>query len=151
MIYKTILSILIDNNIKYEEFAHESVFSSADAQKLSLNNNYESKSMVLEISQKVCVVTVPPDKRINSDLIKQIGKGTKFSFLPSKMIKLILNVEVGAVSPFGYDKNIECYISSEFKNSGFINFNPGRLDRTIRISDTSLKKLSALGIIKFVL
>jgi prolyl-tRNA editing enzyme YbaK/EbsC (Cys-tRNA(Pro) deacylase) len=118
------------------------------AGKLGFTQQYESKSMVVEMNKRIHVITVPPLVKIDPGIALKTGRTKKFRFVQADRISDTLQVPVGAVSPFGYGADIFCFVSRECLVQEYFHFNPGRHDVTIRIKAASLDKLAGAELIR---
>jgi prolyl-tRNA editing enzyme YbaK/EbsC (Cys-tRNA(Pro) deacylase) len=149
--YNNIVSLLTKYKIPYLVSNHEPVYNSNDIVGiLNTDIDCESKSIALDIEGKIYIFTIPILERLSVDKVKQITNVNKIAFLKTDKIQSKLGVPLGALSPFGYTNNIQCYVSAEFLKRPYLNFNPGLNDTTFQITPFGINKLVSLGVIKII-
>jgi Ala-tRNA(Pro) deacylase len=120
--------------ITYELYTHRAIFTNEDALVIKEEQGFsgtETKSLFLKgkTGQYFIFVTFTT-KRTN---FKQISKlvGQRVSVVDTEEMKDLTGQEKGAVSPFGYEREIPLVIDEELFQSEKIVFAPGRPDRTM--------------------
>jgi Ala-tRNA(Pro) deacylase len=126
--------LLQEANITYELYQHRAIFTNEDALVVKEEQGFsgtETKSLFLKskTGQHFIFVTFTT-KRTN---FKQISKlvGQRVSVVDTDEMKELTGQEKGAVSPFGYERDIPIVIDEELFQSEKIVFAPGRPDRTM--------------------
>jgi len=138
-----IVGILRDQNIPYEVFEHEPVYTNpAMAVALKVGEGDTVKSLVLVTREKEMVVLVlPGDKKVDWKKAAA-GIGTKkVSFAKPEEVLDRVGCEVGCVPPFGQLTPMPIYMDPELTKKDFIYFNPGVHDKSFKIKAWDLKKI----------
>lgn len=138
-----IIGILNDNNIAYEIFNHEPVYTNpVMAEALGVTEGETVKSLVLATKEKEMIVLVlPGDKRVNWKQAAA-GAGTKkVSFAKPEAVGTAVGCEVGCVPPFGHLTTLPIYMDPDLTKKNFVYFNPGVHDKSFKIKAWDLKKL----------
>ena len=140
---ENIVKMLEDNNISYEVFNHEPVFTNpAMAEALNVSEAETVKSLVLLTKEKQMVVLVlPGNKRVNwKEAAAGIGT-KKVSFAkPDKVLEKV-GCEVGCVPPFGHKDPLPVYMDKELLKQDQLFLNPGVHDKSFKLKARDLQKL----------
>ncbi len=140
---ENIIKILKDNEITYEVFNHEPVFTNpAMAEALNVSEAETVKSLVLMTKEKEMVVLVMPgNKRVNwKEAAAGIGT-KKVSFAkPDKVLERV-GCEVGCVPPFGHKDSLPIYMDKELLKQEYLFLNPGVHDKSFKLKAKDLQKL----------
>jgi Ala-tRNA(Pro) deacylase len=138
-----IIGILEENQIPYEIFEHEPVYTNPTmAAALSVSESETVKSLVLLTKEKEMVVLVMPgDKRVDWKKAAA-GIGTKkVSFAKPEAVLEKVGCEVGCVPPFGQLTDLPIYMDKDLARKDAVYFNPGVHDKSFQIKAWDLKKL----------
>ncbi len=140
--YNDVINLLSDFNINYDVFHHKPVLTTLEAENILQHLPEEgTKSLVLESSDIIFVVTVAGNERFNFKQIKAILKAKKIRMISVEKLRKTLGLEVGAVPPFGYQSNIKLLFSDTLLNQEFIYINPAKNNITFKIDGNNLTKL----------
>lgn len=149
-LYNKIRFLLDSLEIGFLETDHLPVYNGPDViAKLNTDPEEESKSLVIIFNKSIAVVTIPIDEKLAPSSLRSIGI-PKFKFLPAHAFVTAIDIQPGAVAPFGYNDSIHCFISSVFLSRQEINFNPGVNDKTFQIGANGLQDLLAAGFINLL-
>lgn len=133
-LYSEIKTILENMAISFQEFEHRPVYTSKEASEVSEHLEAEStKCIVLQSLEKIFVVTMAANEKINYSEIKKVLGEKKLSMMPIEDLRQKLGIEVGAVSPFGYESTVRLVVSSSLLKQNNIYINPGLNNVTIKI------------------
>ncbi len=138
-----IIAMLEQNNVTYEIFEHEPVYTNpVMAEVLGVQESETVKSLVLKTKEgNMAVLVLPGDKRVNWKQAAA-GMGTKkVSFAKPEAVSEAVGCEVGCVPPFGHLTTLPVYMDPEMTKKDFVYFNPGVHDKSFKIKAWDLKKL----------
>ena len=138
-----VISILDNNNIPFEVYEHEPVYSYEDAEKIKNEFGFcgtESKSLFLK--GKLGYYIYLTIQGVNADFkyVKSLV-ADKVSVCPSSEMTKVIKCCPGCVSPFGHDEEISLIIDPIIFNQENIIFSPGVPNKTIVIKGNDLKKI----------
>lgn len=139
-----IIKLLKDNNIKFEIYEHEPIFSYDVAEKVSKELGFsgtESKSLFLKDKNKKNYIffTIQGQKVDFKKLNKILGE--KIAICESDEMNKIIDCYPGCVSPFGHNKDIPIITDSIVFEQGKIIFSPGVPTKTLIVSSEEFKKI----------
>ena len=138
-----IIGILKDNDIAYDVFEHEPVYTNPTmAAALNVSESETVKSLVVMTKEKEMVVLVMPgDKKVEWKKAAA-GIGTKkISFAKPDQVLDKVGCEVGCVPPFGQLTDIPIFMDADLAKKDFVYFNPGVHDKSYKIKAWDLKKV----------
>jgi Ala-tRNA(Pro) deacylase len=142
-LFQTIIEYLNQNNIKFELFKHEPVYTSATASTVLGHTEKEgTKSLALKTEKGLVVVTVSGIERVDFKVLKQLLDVKKIEMCDTDIINKDLGTEVGGLAPFGYQNQIQIVVSHTLFNQNSVYFNPGRNDATIRVGGKVFKTIT---------
>lgn len=138
-----IIGILKENNIEYEVFEHEPVYTNPTmAAALNVSESETVKSLVVVTKEKEMVVLVMPgDKKVEwKKAAANIGT-KKISFAKPDQVLEKVGCEVGCVPPFGQLTALPIFMDPDLAKKDFVYFNPGVHDKSYKIKAWDLKKV----------
>lgn len=138
-----IVSILKNNNIAYDVFEHEPVYTNPTmAAALNVSESETVKSLVVMTKEKEMVVLVMPgDKKVEwKKAAADIGT-KKISFAKPEQVLEKVGCEVGCVPPFGQLTDLPIHMDPDLAKKEFVYFNPGVHDKSYKIKAWDLKKV----------
>lgn len=138
-----IVGILKTNNIAYDVFEHEPVYTNPTmAEALGVSESDTVKSLVLVTKEKKMVVLVlPGDKKVDWKKAAA-GIGTKkVSFAKPEEVLEKVGCEVGCVPPFGQLTDLPVFMDPDLAKKEHVYFNPGVHHKSFKIRAWDLKKL----------
>ncbi|MDY6823841.1 MAG: YbaK/EbsC family protein [Thermodesulfobacteriota bacterium] len=138
-----IIGILSENNIHYEVFEHEPVFTNPDmAEALSVEEGETVKSIVAETREsRMIVIVLPGDHRIDWKLTARHAGTNKVTFARPEVVEPAVGCKVGCVPPFGQNTPLPVYMSPALAQNEYVYFNPGVHDKSFKIRVDDLKIL----------
>jgi len=160
-----VIKFLEKNKVKYEIIKHRTVYTAFDkAATLRVRPNLIGKTLVVKADGNLAIVLIPANKNLDKNKFRKIAKAQKddedksssspfatvrvADFASEKLIKNKLKgVKVGAVPPFGDLWKLPTFIDRGLFNNPKIIINSGDYNFSIKITPTSLKKLTPILII----
>lgn len=137
-----VIQVLEDNNIKYELYEHEPIFSYEVAEIVSKRLGFtgtESKSLFLKgKSDKYYVYLTIQGEKVDFKEVKNLI-GEKISICSSEEMTQVIKCYPGCVSPFGHSKDIALIIDSKVFEQEKIIFSPGLPNKTVIIFSKDLR------------
>lgn len=143
-LYENVIKLLKENNCSIEEFYHDPVYTTKQAcDIIEQSDDNGIKSIVLQSKKGLYVFTTIGSERIDFKLLKFFLADSKISMCRDIYGKL--GIEVGAVSPFGYDKHIILVIDERVFASQYVYINPGVNHISIKIKSSDLRNIMELS------
>ena len=138
-----IITLLKQQNISYEIFEHEPVYTNPTmAAALNVGESETVKSLVLKTKEGALVVLVMPGNKKVNWKEAAAGVGTKkVSFAKPDEVSPMVGCEVGCVPPFGHLTTLPIYMDPDLIKKKYVFFNPGVHDKSYKIKSWDLKKL----------
>jgi Ala-tRNA(Pro) deacylase len=145
-----ILRIFKENNVDYQLYEHEPVYTSQEAATVrGVELKTGCKSMVLKTkNDKFILADVAADKKIDLKKLEKIV-GDKLSFATKEEVLQATNCEPGSVPPFGELFGLHTFLDESVSENAFVNFNIGLLTKSVKISKQDLLKIMKPTISKF--
>ena len=145
-----ILMLFKENNVKFQIYEHEPVYTSQEAAKArGVELKTGCKSMVLKTKAgKFVLANVAADKRIDLKKLERI-LDSKLSFATRDEVLQITHCESGSVPPFGWLFGMQTFLDESVLENDFVNFNIGMLTKSVKISKQDLLKIMNPIILKF--
>lgn len=138
--------ILDNSQVDYDVLEHEPVY---DMEQAALVCGHEPESGV-----KVLFVEYPGDIKVRYALVvwtgnsrvdfKEVGKrlGTnKIKLAAPESVYSVLGIEIGALSPFGYEGDYPVVLDRDLLNNEHLYINPGVHNKTIKLKSEDLLKI----------
>ena len=145
-----ILNIFKENNVTYQLYEHEPVYTSQEAAKIrGVELKTGCKSMVLKTKDgKFVLANVAADRKIDLKKLERMSD-RKLSFASKVEVLQTTNCESGSVPPFGKLFGLPTFLDESVLENDFVNFNIGMLTRSVKISKQDLLKIMDPTISKF--
>ena len=145
-----ILSIFKENNVTYQLYEHEPVYTSQEAAKIrGVELKTGCKSMVLKTNDgKFVLANVAANRKIDLKKLERM-LDRKLSFASKEEVLQTTNCESGSVPPFGKLFGLPTFLDESVLENDFVNFNIGMLTRSVKISKQDLLKIMDPTISKF--
>lgn len=122
-----VFDLLDTNKISYEKYEHEPVFSSEDASRVrGTDMSLGAKSLVFNADDKLILIVVPANKKVNSRKFMKIYKVKNLRMVEKEKLPEKVNLERGAVMPFGSLLGLTTYFDEGLKRDGDVVFNAGK-------------------------
>ena len=146
-VYKEVLSTLNDKKMIYEEISHEPVYHMEEAAvicghepdkgvKVLFFRSYSSKNN-FDYGIAVWQGTSPVDFK----KVAEMTGSKKISLASPNEVVEQLGIEIGSLSPFGYDKYLPVVFDEALTDNDFVYINAGRHDRTVKMKPSDLIKI----------
>jgi len=133
-------------NISFKEFNHPSVYTCEEAEEYNKNiRGIHSKNLFIKDrkSKKFYLVILPADKQLKLEDLEKI-LGVKLKFANKEDLKKTLNLESGAVSPFGLINDnlaqVQLILDKDISTSDYVSFHPNINTQTFEISKEDFNK-----------
>jgi len=135
-IEEQIFVFLNRNNVKYDVFRHDPVYTCEKMAKyLKTDKTSIAKSMVVKKSGNGCMLVVlPGNMRVDLNLLARIMNTESVSLAPIKEAERIVGCSIGCVHPFGNLVQTITYFDPSLFNSPYLFFNPGSHTKSVKIS-----------------
>ncbi len=145
-----ILNIFKENNIDYQLYEHEPVYTSQQAAAVrGVELKTGCKSMLLKTRQvKFILVNLAADRKIDLKKLEKIV-GEKLSFATKEDVLQTTNCEPDSVPPFGKLFGLPTYLDESVLENDFVNFNIGMLTKSVKISKQDLLRIMEPEIANF--
>ncbi len=145
-----ILSIFKENDIKYQLYEHEPVYTSQQAATVrGVELKTGCKSMVLKTrSGKFILANIAADRKIDLKKLEKLVE-SKLSFATKEEVLRVTNCEPGSVPPFGKLFSLPTFLDESVLENDYVNFNIGMLTKSVKISKQDLLKIMEPTISKF--
>jgi Ala-tRNA(Pro) deacylase len=145
-----ILSIFKENNVEYQLYEHEPVYTSQQAATVrGVELKTGCKSMLLKTRPgKFIIANLAADRKIDLKKLEKIA-GEKLSFATKEEVLKATNCEPGSVPPFGKLFGLPTYLDESVLENDFVNFNIGMLTKSVKISKQNLLSIMEPEIGKF--
>ncbi len=145
-----ILNIFKENDIDYQLYEHEPVYTSQQAATVrGVELKTGCKSMLLKTKAgKFILTNLAADRKIDLKKLERIV-GEKLSFATREDVLWATNCEPGSVPPFGKLFGLSTYLDESVLENDFVNFNIGTLTKSVKISKQDLLRIMEPEIAKF--
>ncbi len=141
-VYEHIIDLLKENKIKYQQYVHESVFTSEEAAKARGTSLHQgAKALVLQTDKELVLYVVPADERADLNAVKKYLKVKRVAMASKDTVMSKTGLEAGALPPFGSTMGLKTYVSPSLAENKEIVFNAGRHDRSIKMMYQDLVRL----------
>lgn len=133
--FLAIKEILDKNKIVYETLEHEPVITSEDAAKVrGVLLSVGVKAMIIKHDNGFIMITLPADKKINFDKVKEQVNTKKIRLATLEEVKEIIDCERGGVPPFGFLFGIKTFADKKINENEKIEFNAGLTTKSMRMN-----------------
>ncbi|HGF7798462.1 TPA: YbaK/EbsC family protein [Enterococcus faecium] len=137
----------LHENIYFELYRHRAIYTNEDALVIKKEQGFtgtETKSLFLKDKKDNNYVYLTFTTKQTD--FKALGKivGKRLSIVSSERMEEQTGQKQGAVSPFGYEKQIPIIIDEELLSNEKLVFAPGRPDQTMVIQTVDLNKIIQL-------
>ena len=126
-----ILALLAKLKIPFQHFNHPAVFSCAESERLCPKmEGAHTKQLLMKAKNKEIYVLaiVMHDKRVDTKALAKEYGGQSFSFVSPEVLKAMLGVTPGSVTPFGLifdtEKKINVIVDEDAAKVGKFCFHP---------------------------
>ncbi len=127
--------------VPYELQMHKKVLTTRDAaiqSKTALCK--EIKTLVLKHEFGFVAVTIKADQRLNFVRFAEYANCNKLQFASLTELQK-MDLELGAIAPFGFPSNVKAYVSDDVLKIDKIHINPGSNQITMGLYDTDFAEI----------
>ena len=141
-----ILSIFKENNVDYQLYEHEPVYTSQEAAVArGVELKTGCKSMVLKTEEEKFELANVAARALKLERLT----GNKLRFATREEVLQATNCEPGSVPPFGELFGLPTFLDESISENDFVNFNICMLTKSVKIKRQDLLKIMEPKISKF--
>lgn len=141
-VHDQIINKLHQNEISFQYLVHEPVVSSEQAAKVrGTKLSSSAKALVLQADDEFILLVVAGDRKLNLDKIQIETKAARVAMASKKNVLSKINLEVGAIPPFGSVIGLKTYLDESLEAEEKIVFSVARKDRSIMMNTADFIKL----------
>jgi prolyl-tRNA editing enzyme YbaK/EbsC (Cys-tRNA(Pro) deacylase) len=152
IIRNRIVDLFTDLKIPYELMHHEPVYNMEDVARVfgpDHNLGEDVKALLVRVystkhEYTFALAVWRGDRRMDWDNLAEICGAKKVKMAGPDEVKAVLGIEVGALTPLGYDKRLPVVFDTEITGFSDSYINPGIHNETIKLASGDLKK--AVGV-----
>lgn len=142
-VYDSIISLLHTNDVQFTALEHEAVFTSEDAARVrNTKLSQGAKAMVLCSEDKMIMLVLPADKKVDMKLFKANHKIKDLRMASPDEVEKVTGVKVGAVPPFGNLFGMMLFVDTELGKNEEIVFNAGFHTKSIMMKYNDFIKVT---------
>ncbi len=140
-----VLDYLNTNQIKYDAYEHEAVYTCSEAEIHCKNiPGISAKSLLVKAKDQFYLCLVPANKKLDSKGLETIVGIKKIRFaLPEELMEL-LKLTPGSVSPFGLINDtthrVKLLIDDAISRSEYVQFHPNINTSTLALTQNEFQK-----------
>lgn len=132
--FEMIRSFLDENNIQYELFEHEPVFTSEQAANIrGFSTHQGAKALLTKADGEFTMFVLPGDMKLDTKKAKQLLNVKDIRFATPEEVVEVMGCEIGACYPFGNLIDVPMYVDQKLADNNEIAFNPGVHNRSIKM------------------
>lgn len=151
--HNKIIQLLEEKNIAYEQYNHEPVRTSEEAENLrkSLDIHIDTgiKALLVNVESKLFIkkqsimLAIPGEERFNSSKVKTFLQASKINFInEEEVVQITDGVLPGGVPPFGNIFGIQMIADPKILSFSRIGFNAGDKSITIVMNALDWRKIT---------
>lgn len=141
-VFDEIINLLKKNNIIYQLFEHEPVYTSTDAAKIRQTKETQgAKALVFLADKKPVLLVLPGNKKVDTKIFKKNFGIRDLSFAKPQQVLELTGLEIGAIPPFGNVMNLPTYVDKSLLDEEEIAFNAGSHTKSIKMKTQDFIKL----------
>ncbi len=149
-VYGNILELLDENEIEYQKYEHEPVFTSEEAAKIRETSIHQgAKALVLQADKEFVMLVLPADLKADLDIFKKAKSFKKLVMASKESVKAKTGLEVGCIPPFGSLLGLKTFVDSRLSENDEIAFNAGRHDKSVKMNYKDYIKAENPEVINF--
>lgn len=150
-VFQEIINLLNKNNIIYQLFEHDPVYTSADAAKTRLTKESQgAKALIFLADKKPILLVLSGNKKVDTKTFKKTYSIKDLSFAKPEEVLKLTGLEVGAIPPFGNIMNLPIYVDKSLLNEEEIAFNAGAHTKSIKMKTQDFLTLCKPKICSFI-
>jgi prolyl-tRNA editing enzyme YbaK/EbsC (Cys-tRNA(Pro) deacylase) len=148
---REILNFLKKSKVKFEIIPHKTVFTATDkAATLKVKPESVIKTLVIRANNNLFLALISANRILDLDKLKKMiernfkmEKLKKIELATERLIKnKFKGVKVGSIPPFGNFWKMPVLVDNRIKKQRTLFFNSGEWNSSLKLSFSSLKKLS---------
>lgn len=134
-IFEKIVKLLNKNNISYQLFEHQPVYTSEEAAKIRDGTKLEqgAKALVMMADKKPILIVISGARRVDTKKFKRLFKIKDLRMSTPDEVKKLTDVKVGAVPPFGKLLGLEIFVDQSLGENEEISFNAGLHTKSVKM------------------
>jgi aspartyl-tRNA synthetase len=131
--HDAILKKLQLENVDYQYFAHEPVFTSQEAAGVRKTGSLHqgAKALIMQADKEFVMLVLPGDLRADMEAFQKHLGVKKLAMASKDSVKAKTGLEVGSIPPFGSVLGMKTYVDSRLSENEEIAFNVARHDRSV--------------------
>lgn len=142
-VFEKIIKLLQENNVDYQFFEHEPVFTSEQAAKVrNTLQRFGAKAIIFSADKKPILIIVPGDKKVDTKKFKKLYQIKNLRLLTADEVKELTGLEIGAIPPFGNVMNLPTYLDEEITKNEMMVFNVGSHIKSIQMNPADFFNLA---------
>ena len=144
-VYSNVIEQLTVHSILYSILEHAPVNTMEEAAKVCENKPEEgvkvlfARTYTTKKKYNYCLVVWTGNKQVDFNQLAALFSIKKVKLASPEEVSRYLDLEIGALSPFGYKTNFPIIIDRDLLEQEMLFINPGIHSKTIRIKPTDLK------------
>lgn len=141
-VFEKIKKLLDENDIAYQLFEHEPVFTSEQAAKVRNTKMCQgAKAIVFKADDTPILIVVPGDRRVDTKTFKKLYKIKDLRLLTADEVKDLTGLEIGSIPPFGNAMNLKTYCDQKVFENEEIVFNAGAHTKSVLMKSKDFESL----------
>ena len=143
MAVKELLEFLDNNSVKYVTINHSLAYTSQEvAASAHVNGSEFAKTVIVKVDDRLVMVVLPANKRVNLDAIKsKTGAKTISVATENEFQRKFKGCELGAMPPFGNLFDMDVLVDDSLSNVRHITFNAGTHLELVKLAFKDFNKL----------
>jgi Ala-tRNA(Pro) deacylase len=146
-VFQTIINILKTRDISYTLFEHEPVYTMDQAREVCGNLPEQDVKVLFARTYSTkkyfgyCLIVWTGNKQVDFQKVSETLGAKKVKLATPEEVKNNLGIEIGALSPFGYDGSYPVVLESSLLNQTELFINPGDHRKTIKLNPQALRSI----------
>jgi Ala-tRNA(Pro) deacylase len=142
-VFQKILSLLHENDVRYQALEHEAVYTSEEAARVrGTSLDQAAKALVFRADGAPMLLVIPGDRRVDTKGFKKRFKIKDMRMASREDVEELTGLTPGAVPPFGNILGIPIYMDEMLLEKAETVFNAGSHTRSIKMSPQDLVALT---------
>lgn len=146
-VFSNVVDALIALGISYRLFEHEPVYTMEEANEVCGNLPEQGVKVLFAKIYKTksdfnfCLIVWTGNKKVDFGQIEKLFGAKKVKLASPEEVKSQLGIEIGALSPFGYNFDYPVVLDKDLLNQSDLFINPGLHDKTIGLRASDLQTI----------
>lgn len=141
-VYEKIINSLKDQNIIYQTYKHEAVYTSEQAAKIrGTSLKQGAKALVMLADKKPVMLVLSAADKVDSKKFKQIFKFKDLQMATATEVETITGLKIGSIPPFGNIFDLKTFVEEKLGENQEIVFNAGSHTQSVKIHYQDFVKL----------